>query len=73
MNRAERCALSMHLLVCRVCRKYKRQLKLMREVLTSLKEPDPYYETAPSMIDKKQSAEMRERISKKIHKNLDSK
>ena len=72
LNGAERCALSFHLLICRVCRKYRKQLKFMRNILHRLKEPQPYYETTSSLIDEKQSSEMRGRISKKIHEKLDS-
>lgn len=72
LNRPERCALSFHLLICRVCRKYKKQLKFMRNILLRLKEPQLYYETASSLVDEKQSREMRGRISKKIHEKLDS-
>jgi predicted anti-sigma-YlaC factor YlaD len=72
LNGAERCALSFHLLICTACRKYKRQLKFMRSVLHRLKEPQPYYETTSSLIDERQSGEMRVRISKKIHEKLDS-
>lgn len=64
--------MSFHLLICRVCRKYKKQLKFMRNILLRLKEPQLYYETASSLVDEKQSREMRGRISKKIHEKLDS-
>jgi len=72
LNKAERCALSFHLLICRVCRKYKRQLAFMRNVLSRLKEPRLYFETGFSLIDEEQSGEMRGRISKKIREKLDS-
>ncbi|MHC4431703.1 MAG: anti-sigma factor family protein [Planctomycetota bacterium] len=72
LNGAERCALSFHLLICRVCRKYRRQLAFMRNVLRRLKEPELHYETVSSLIDEKESGEMRGRISKKIHEKLDS-
>ena len=72
LNGAERWALSFHLLICRVCRKYKKQLKLMRDVLSSLKETEPYYEISPSLIDEKELGEMRGRISENIHEELDS-
>ena len=72
LNGAERCALSFHLLICRVCRKYKRQLAFMRSVLSRLKNPGLYFETGSSLIDENRSSKMRGRISKKIHEKLDS-
>ncbi len=72
LNGAERCALSFHLLICRVCRKYKKQLKFMRKILSKLRDPQAYLETASSLIDERQSGEMRGRISKEIHEKLDS-
>ena len=69
---AEKCALSFHLLICRMCRKYKKQLKLMRELLSRLRQPEFYDESASSLLNKEQSRAMRARISKKIRENLDS-
>lgn len=69
---AEKYALSFHLLICSLCRKYKRQLKLMRELLSRFQQPGFYDESASSQLDEEQSRAMRERISKKIRENLDS-
>jgi len=69
---AEKYALSLHLLICRMCRTYKRQLKLMRELLSRLKKPGFYDESASSPLDEEQSRAMQARISKKIRENLDS-
>jgi hypothetical protein len=73
LNRAEQLALSFHLLICRVCRKYKRQLKLMRDVLGRLAEPGLYSSMASSLLDQAQSRALRERMSKKLRENMDSK
>jgi hypothetical protein len=72
LNRAERLALSFHLLICRVCRKYKKQLKLMRDILGRLTESRLYDIVVSSMLTEEQSKALRGRISKKIRKNLDS-
>lgn len=64
--------MSFHLLICRVCRKYKKQLAFMRNILSRLKEPELYLEVGSSSIDEKHSDQMRGRISKKIRENLDS-
>jgi len=69
---AEKCALSFHLMICRMCRKYKSQLKLMRDVLQRLIEPKLYDEKASSLLNEEQSRAMRMRISQKIRENLDS-
>lgn len=72
LNGAERWALSFHLMICRVCRKYRKQLALMRDVLSRLKSPELYLEADSSAIDQQHSDQMRKRISKKIRENLDS-
>ena len=72
LNKAERLALSFHLLICRVCRKYKKQLKLMRDILAKLKESRLYDIVASSLMTEEQSKALRGRISKKIRENLDS-
>lgn len=69
---AEKCALLFHLMICRMCRKYKRQLKLMRELFSRLRHPGFYDEAASSLLDQEQSRALRARISKKIRENLDS-
>lgn len=72
LSKTERWALSLHLLICRMCRKYKKQLKLMRNILGRLTEPQTYDAVMPFLLDKKQSEALRGRISKKIMENLDS-
>jgi len=72
LNRAEQLALAFHLLICRVCRKYQRQLKLMRDVLGRLAEPGLYSTMASSLLDQAQSRALRRRLSKRIRENLDS-
>ncbi|MHC4074098.1 MAG: anti-sigma factor family protein [Planctomycetota bacterium] len=72
LNKAERWALSFHLLICRMCRKYKKQLKLMRNILGRLAEPQVYEAVASFLLDEEQSRKLRGRISKKIRENLDS-
>ncbi len=72
LNKAERLALSFHLLICRVCRKYKKQLKLIRHILGRLSESRLYDIVAPSLLNEEQAKELRGRISKKIREKLDS-
>ena len=52
--------------------KYKKQLKLMRNILSRLAEPRLYEKAAPSPLTKEQVNELRGRISKKIREKLDS-
>jgi hypothetical protein len=72
LNKVERSALFLHLLICRVCPKFKKQLKLMRDVLGGLSEPHLYDEIAPYMLNEEQTGELQGRISKKIREKLDS-
>jgi hypothetical protein len=72
LNKAERVALSFHLLICRMCRNYKKQLKLMRDILAKLRESRLYDIMASSLLTKEQSKALKSRISKKIRENLDS-
>jgi hypothetical protein len=72
LNKVERCALFFHLLVCRMCRKYKKQLMLIRNILNRLADPRLYDIIAPSLMDEEQTREFGERISKKIREKLDS-
>lgn len=69
---AERLALSFHLLICKMCRKYKKQLKLMRDILGRLTESRLYDIMASSLLTEEQSKALQDRISKKIRENLDS-
>ncbi len=72
LNRVEQTALFFHTLVCRLCRGYRKQLKLMRETLGKLANPQVYSTMASSLLDKTESKALRTRISKKIRKDLDS-
>ena len=72
LNKAESFALSFHLLICRMCRKYRKQLKLMRDVLGRLAESRLYDIVATSLLTEEQAKELRGRISKKIREKLDS-
>ncbi|MEJ2705386.1 MAG: hypothetical protein P8Z79_23345, partial [Sedimentisphaerales bacterium] len=36
LSKAERCALGFHLLICRSCRKYKKQLETLRAVFKKM-------------------------------------
>jgi hypothetical protein len=55
-----------------MCRKYKKQLKLMRDILGRLTESRLYDIVASSLLTEEQSQALRGRISKKIRENLDS-
>jgi len=72
LNKAESWALSFHLLICRMCRKYKKQLKFMRDILSRLAESRLYDIIVPSLLTEEQAETLRGRISKKIHEKLDS-
>jgi len=72
LNRLERTALFLHTLVCRLCRGYRRQLRLMRATLGKVAEPDAPSAVATSLLDEDESAQRRARLSKKLRKNLDS-
>jgi hypothetical protein len=72
LSRPERWALSFHLLICRLCRKYNRQLKLMRSIMNKIADPHTYEDKPPSLMEPEQSKAFQNRLSKKIRKNLDS-
>lgn len=72
LKRSERWALSFHLLICRLCRKYNRQLKLLRAILTRMAEPWMDDAAAPPLLDPEQSQAFQSRLSEKIRENLDS-
>jgi len=72
LNRLEQWALSFHLLICRLCRKYNRQLKLMRSIFTKMADSKTYEDVVPPLLDPEQSKELQDRLSKKIRENLDS-
>jgi hypothetical protein len=72
LNRLERWALSFHLLICGFCRKYNRQLKLLRAILTRMADTRTYDDVVPPLLDPEQSRAFQDRLSKKIRENLDS-
>lgn len=72
LSRPERWALSLHLLICGLCRKYKRQLKFLRSIFTRMADSHTYEETVPPLMDRGQSKAFKDRLSKNIRKNLDS-
>jgi hypothetical protein len=72
LSRAERWALGFHLLVCRSCRKYKKQLKTLRATLKKIAQPHIWDTAAPPLLDDEQARALQKRISKRIQENLDS-
>jgi hypothetical protein len=72
LNRPERWALSVHLLTCRLCRKYNRQLKLLRAVMRRMADRRTYEGVLPPLLDAEQSKALQDRLSKKIRETLDS-
>jgi hypothetical protein len=72
LERPERWALSLHLLICRWCRRYNRQLKLLRAVLTRIAGPRTDAAAVPPLLDPEQSRDLQDRLAKKIRDNLDS-
>ena len=72
LSRPERWALSFHLLICRLCRKYNRQLKLLRAIMNKLANSSTYEDKVPPLMEPKQRKELQNRLSEKIRKNLDS-
>ena len=72
LNKSERCALSVHLLICRFCRKYNRQLKLLRSIFTKMADSGTYEDAVPPLLDPEQSKAFQDRLSKNIREILDS-
>jgi hypothetical protein len=72
LNRPEQWALSFHLLICRLCRKYNRQLKLLRSIFTMMADSHTYEDAVTPLPDPGQSKEFKDRLSKNIRKILDS-
>ncbi len=66
MAGAERLALRVHLFICAACRRYRRQLRFMRDAVRKLLEPSEddaaSVPPGPSL-----SAEARERIKHNLH------
>lgn len=72
LSRTERWALGLHLLICKSCRKYEKQLKKLRAILRKIAQPSIYDVEASSPLDAEQTRALQERISKRIQENLDS-
>jgi hypothetical protein len=72
LNRSEQWALSFHLLICRLCRKYNRQLKLLRSIFTRMADSHIYEDAVPPLMDPVQSKAFKDKLSKNIRENLDS-
>jgi hypothetical protein len=72
LSRPERWALSLHLLICRLCRKYNRQLKLLRAIMNKIADPRSYEGKPPPLLEPEQSKAFQSRLSEKIQENLDS-
>lgn len=72
LSRPERWALSFHLLICRLCRKYNRQLKFFRAIMNKIADSRTYEDKPPALLDSEQSKAFQNRLSENIRKNLDS-
>jgi hypothetical protein len=72
LKRSERLALSVHLLICRLCRKYNRQLKLLRAIMARMADSRTYDAVVPPLLDPEQSRAFQDRLSKNIREILDS-
>jgi hypothetical protein len=72
LNKSERCALFVHLLICRLCRKYNRQLKLLRSIFNKMADSRTYEDAVPPLMDPEQSKSFQDRLSKNIREILDS-
>ena len=72
LTAVERWAMSLHLVSCRVCRRYRKQLKLLRGVLGRLSDPPVNEAVASALSSEKQVSTLKNRILQKIKKNKDS-
>lgn len=63
LPRAERIAVALHLGICRSCRRYRRQLLLLRSVLAHL---GPEVETPPVCLNSTLPPEAREQIKRAL-------
>jgi hypothetical protein len=72
LTKAERWALKLHLLICKSCRKYEKQLKILRTVFKKMAHLPTYEVEVPSLLDAGQARAFKKRISKRIRENLDS-
>lgn len=71
LKSVERMALFFHLLVCRFCRKYRRQLKFLRALMTKLTNADTYEKATLHFIETEQKQAFQERLTKKLKENPD--
>ena len=71
LKSVERKALFFHLLVCRFCRKYKRQLKFLRSLMTKLSDTHIDEKATPHFLDPEQKQAFQERLTKKLKNNPD--
>ena len=62
LTRAERIALRMHLLICKACRRYRRQLAFIQEAMRK-----PSASVEPDESGRSLSPEARERIKNSLH------
>lgn len=72
LDTSERWALSFHLLICRACRRYRRQLALLRRLLHAMSHPSFYETAALSFLSAEHSHALKKRISTKLEKGGDS-
>lgn len=72
LKRPEQWALSFHLLICRLCRKYNRQLKLLRAIMSRMADSRTYDAVVPPLLDPEQKKAFQNRLSKNIREILDS-
>ena len=72
LSRTERWALRLHLLICKSCRKYKKQLKILHDVLSRISDSHTYEHAGPPPLDPAQSKSLQNRLSKNIREILDS-
>jgi hypothetical protein len=71
LNSIERKALFFHLLICRFCRKYRRQLKFLRSLMTKLMDSNTYEKAIPHLMEPEEKQAFQERLSKKLKENPD--
>lgn len=67
---AERLSLRLHLCICRYCRRYRRQLVVLRRLLRTLKDRGMEDRSLTPSLSPSQRREFLKRISIAIQKNL---
>ena len=67
LNRTELVALRFHLFICRACRRYKKQLQFIRNVLMIV-----FGKEESILIDFKMTEQKRNQIKNKIHEQFDA-